>query len=106
MFELTQLMHICACYGDKFKRSFFPYVTSLWNNLDVSLQLLALPEFKSKLKEVVKPHKFRHFSKGSKNGNKLLTRLRLERSDLNLHRFIIGQSETPECLSHSKQESS
>ena len=25
-------------YGEKFKRSFFPYVTSLWNILDVSLQ--------------------------------------------------------------------
>ena len=93
-------------YGDKFKRSFFPYVTSLWNNLDVSLQLLALPEFKSKLKDELKPHKFRHFSKGSKHGNKLLTRMRLERSDLNLHRFTIGQSETPECICHSKQESS
>ena len=93
-------------YGDKFKRSFFPYVTSLWNNLDVSLQLLALPEFKLKLKDELKPHKFRHFSKGSKHGNKLLTRMRLERSDLNLHRFTIGQSETPECICHSKQESS
>ena len=67
---------------------------------------MALPDFKSRLKEEIKPHKFRHFSKGSKIGNKLLTRLRLERSDLNLHKFTIGQSETPECLCHSKQESS
>ena len=81
-------------------------MTSLWNNLDVSHQLMALPEFKSRLKEEIKPHKFRHFSKGSKIGNKLLTRLRLERSDLNLHKFTIGQSETPECLCHSRQESS
>ena len=81
-------------------------MTNLWNNLDVSIQLLALPEFKLKLKEELKPHKFRHFSKGSKIGNRLLTRLRLERSDLNLHKFTIGQLETPECLCHSKQESS
>ena len=67
---------------------------------------MALPDFKSRLKEEIKPHKFRHFSKGSKIGNKLLTRLRLERSDLNLHKFTIGQSETPECFCHSKQESS
>ena len=81
-------------------------MTGLWNNLDVNHQLMALPDFKSRLKEEIKPHKYRHFSKGSKIGNKLLTRLRLERSDLNLHKFTIGQSETPECLCHSKQESS
>ena len=92
--------------GEGFKKSFFPYMTGLWNNLDVNHQLMALPDFKSRLKEEIKPHKYRHFSKGSKIGNKLLTRLRLERSDLNLHKFTIGQSETPECLCHSKQESS
>ena len=32
--------------------------------------------------------------------------MRLERSDLNLHKFTIGQSESPECLCHSNQESS
>ena len=32
--------------------------------------------------------------------------MRLERSNLNLHKFIIGQSDTPECLCHAKNESS
>ena len=67
---------------------------------------MGLVDFKSKLKLVLKPTKFRHFSKGSKLGNKLLCRIRLERSDLNLHKFTIGHSESPECLCHSKQESS
>ena len=93
-------------YGEKFRRSFFPCVTSLWNDLDVSIKLLALPEFKLKLKEELKPHKFRHFSKGSKIGNKLRTRLRLERSDLNLHKFSIGQSDTAECTCEARKESS
>ena len=93
-------------YGLKFQNSFFPYITSLWNNLDVNTQLMGLVDFKSKLKQVLKPTKFRHFSKGSKLGNKLLCRIRLERSDLNLHKFTIGHSESPECLCHSKQESS
>ena len=44
--------------------------------------------------------------KGSKVGNILLTRIRLDRSELNLHKFTIGQSDTPQCLCHAEQESS
>ena len=58
------------------------------------------------MKSNLKPNKFRHFSNGSKIGNILLTRIRLDRSDLNLHKFIIGHSDTPECLCHAKKESS
>ena len=50
--------------------------------------------------------KHKHFSKGSKIGNKLLTRVRLSRSDLNSHKFAIGQSESAECSCHAKNESS
>ena len=89
-----------------FKNHFFPYITRIWNNLEVSTQLMGLVDFKCKLKQELKPAKFRHFSKGSKLGNKLLTRIRLERSDLNLHKFTTGHSESSECLCHSKQESS
>ena len=71
-----------------------------------SIQLLDLLEFKQELKKELKPVKYRHFSKGSKLGNSLLTRLRLERSDLNLHKFNIGLIETPECSCHARNESS
>ena len=67
---------------------------------------MALPDFKEQLKKELKPSKIKHFSKGSKIGNTLLTRIRIERSDLNLHKFTIGHSETTECLCHAKQESS
>ena len=93
-------------YGSKFTKSFFPYMSKLWNNLEVSTQLMALPDFKEQLKKELKPAKIKHFSKGSKIGNTLLTRIRIERSDLNLHKFTIGHSETAECLCHAKQESS
>ena len=53
-------------YGRQFKKSFFPYITSLWNNLEVETQLLTVPNFKIKLKEELKPKKNKHFSKGSK----------------------------------------
>ena len=81
-------------------------MSNLWNKLNVSIQLLDLVEFKQELKKELKPVKFKHFSKGSKLGNSLLTRLRLERSDLNLHKFNIGLIETPECSCHARNESS
>ena len=78
----------------------------MWNNLDPSTQSLALPDFKIKRKDILKPSKIKHYTKGSKIGNILLTRIRLDRSDLNLHKYTIGFSDTPECQCHSKQESS
>ena len=57
------------------------------------------------LKLELKPQKFNHFSKGSKNGNSLLTRLRVGQSELNLHKFSVGQVENPDCICHANQES-
>ena len=64
-----------------------------------------LADFKTELKLVMKPPTIKHFSKGSKHGNKLITRLRVGRSDLNLHRFTIGLIDTPKCLCRAKEES-
>ena len=77
-----------------------------WNNLDVSIQVMLLPDFKLQLKKELKPMKYKHFSKGSKLGNSLLSRIRLNRSDLNLHKFDIGLHENSECSCHAKSESS
>ena len=68
-------------------------MTNLWNNLKVATQLLPLSEFKEQLKIELKPKRYKHLSKGSKIGNTLLTRIRLERSYLNLHTFIVSHSE-------------
>ena len=65
----------------------------MWNNLEISTKRLGLQEFKDKLKEKLKPIRVKHHSYGSKIGNTFLTRIRLDRSDLNLHKFIIGQVE-------------
>ena len=81
-------------------------MSDLWNNLEVSTQLLDLNEFKQQLKVELKPKRYKHFSKGSKIGNSLLTRVRLDRSELNLHKFSIGQIDSPECSCHAKNESS
>ena len=38
-------------YGMKYKNSFFPYMTKLWNDLEVGTQVLPLKDFKDKLKQ-------------------------------------------------------
>ena len=92
-------------YGNKFLNSFFPYMSRLWNNLPNSTKCKNLSEFKIQLNCDIKPSKLRHNSKGTKIGNCLLTRLRIGRSELNLHRYTIGLIDSPECDCHSKEES-
>ena len=64
-----------------------------------------LIEFKIQLNCDIKPSKIKHNSKGTKIGNCLLTRLRIGRSELNLHKYTIGLTDSPECDCHSKEES-
>ena len=52
-----------------------------------------------------KPQKYKHFSRGSKLGNILLTRIRVGRSNLNQHKFTIGMVDNPECMCHFRSES-
>ena len=47
-------------------------MTKLWNNLEVSTQVMMLSDFKVQLKKELNPIKYRHFSKGSKLGSTLL----------------------------------
>ena len=63
---------------------------------------MALPDFKLKLKTSLKHEKIKHFSIDSKIGNILLTRIRFDRSDLNLHKYTIGHSDTCVCAMQNK----
>ena len=91
--------------GKYFDNSFFPNTVKMWNSLDKSTQYKECVEFKLDLKLALKPPIFKHFKKGSKLGNKLITRIRVGRSNLNQHKFTIGLSESPECMCHYKTES-
>ena len=64
-----------------------------------------LADFKTYTKKELKPTRHKHFSKGNKSSNKLLTRIRVGRSYLNQHRYSIGLSESPQCLCHFREES-
>ena len=92
--------------GKDFNNSFFPHTSKLWNSLSKDIQCKDLDEFKLCTKKEIKPPRYKHFSRGSKLGNTLLTRIRVGRSYLNQHSFTIGHADSPECLCHFKSESS
>ena len=89
----------------KFNNSFFPYTTILWNNLPNNVKSKDLTDFKLFIKTEFKPPRFKHFSRGNKHANSLLTKLRVGRSDLNLHKFTIGIIDSPLCDCHFREES-
>ena len=93
-------------YGSAFKKSFFPHTCDLWNNIPKHVQSKDLTDFKEYTKHELKPTRCKHFSRGNKFSNSLLTKIRVGRSDLNQHKFTIGLSETPQCLCHYREESS
>ena len=53
----------------------------------------------------LKPCKIRNLSSGPKHSNSVLTRLRVGRSDLNLHTFSIGHIDKPECICYAEHKS-
>ena len=85
------------CKKTCFTNSFFPYTIKKWDSLKMDIKGLSLTDFKSKLKELMKPMKFKHFNVGHKLNNQLHAQLRLGRSKLNSHLHQIGLSITPTC---------
>ena len=90
--------------GANFEKSFFPNTLKLWKKLPKNMKCKNLSDFKTDIKQKFKPPRYKHFSKGQKLGNCLLTKIRVGRSDLNQHRFTVGLSDSPNCLCHFKTE--
>ena len=81
-----------------FTNSYFPYAIKRWDSLEPSLRdEHDFTVFKLKLKDKLKPHKFKHFNCGFRYPNTLHTQLRVGRSFLNSHMFDIGQSTSKSC---------
>ena len=89
----------------KFNRSFFPHTTLLWNNLPKNVKCKDLTDFKLYIKSELKPSRYKHFARGKKYSNSLLTKIRVGRSDLNQHRYTIGLVDSPICDCHYREES-
>ena len=92
-------------YGVNFYNSFFPHFSKAWNLLPNNIRQLNLLDFKQQMSAKYKPKRYKHFSRGSKDGNKLLTRIRLGRSLLNAHQFSIGAIDNPHCVCTSVESS-
>ena len=86
-----------AYHNAKFANSYFPYFTSKYNKLDSKVKSLDTVDFKLHIATQLKPHKYKHYSRGSKYGNTLLTRIRVGRSYLKSHSYSIGMSDTNTC---------
>ena len=58
---------------------------------------LQIEDFKNLWKLDFAPKRYKFMSRGSKQGNRLLTRIRVGRSYLKSHSYSIGLSDTPHC---------
>ena len=72
----------------RYDNSFFPFCINNWNNLDSSTRLSpSLSIFKTKINNFIRPKLKSFYSIRNKHGIKLLTRMRVDFSDLKDHRF-------------------
>ena len=86
--------------------SFIPRTVKAWNELPQDCRLpCSYIEFKRKINNLngpVAPNSY--FSHGSKKGNTLHTRLRLQASSLNAHKVPIGLANSARCACGSERE--
>jgi hypothetical protein len=80
-----------------YSNSFFPIISKKWESLPQKYMGLQMDEFKKLWKQDFAPKRFKFMSRGSKQGNRLLTRIRVGRSYLKSHSYSIGLAETPYC---------
>ena len=77
-----------SCRTESFKHSFFPFCVREWNKLDNTIRdAVPINQFKSMLKNFFSLNQRSLFSIHDPVGVKLLTRLRLQFSHLNEHKF-------------------
>jgi hypothetical protein len=92
---------------DRYKRTFFPYCFNKWDSLDQALKNSDdVNQFKHSFLKTIRPRKKSFFKIRDIFGLKLVTRLRVEFSDLRSHRFNHKfNCENPTCACGSEDES-
>ena len=83
-----------------YRRSFIPSTTKLWNEMSSDLRQTAANsvQFKKHLVQARAPKPANtYFSMGSRRGNILHTRLRLNSSHLKAHMYAQGKTDSPSC---------
>ena len=93
--------------GVKYSKSFFPFFTKKYNDLNKKTRQLLTEDFKLEIKKLFKPPRLKHLNTGSKYGCSLMTRVRVGRSYLKAHSFSIGLETDNTCsCNNSTQETS
>ena len=83
---------------ETFRNSFFPSTLNTWNTTDEAIGLIDDHNIPlSKIKHPI-PKKNPHFYKFSKKVNIIMSRLRMNCSELKYHLYINHVVETPNCL--------
>ena len=91
---------------ERYANSFFPYCIQNWNKLDDSVKILpSVMCFKDHLNKFIRPKGNSCFSICDKFGIKLLTKIRVDFSDLRDHRFNHNfNCESPTCFCGAEDE--
>ena len=73
---------------NRYLNSFYLYCIKAWNNLDPTIRNLPnISQFKNALQQLIRPKERHLFGINDRVGVNLLTRLRVDFSDLKLHKF-------------------
>ena len=93
---------------ERYDNSFFPYCINKWNNLDDSVKLLpSVTSFKKHLNIFIRPKGNSFYGIRDNFGMKLLTKIRVEFSDLRDHRYNHNfKCESPTCSCGLEDETS
>ena len=81
----------------KYNNSYFPYFTRQWKILSKKQKCLNLPDFKTEMKQLSKPPKYKHLGRGNKYACSLLTQVRVGNSFLKSDSFRTGHTDTNIC---------
>ena len=86
-------------------RSFFPLTIKQWNNLPIEIQQLTHKAFKEHIhQQLGTPDPPEYYTFGSKIGNMLHARLRMNMTHLNHHLFSVNKVDSPECKCGYRKE--
>ena len=81
-----------------YKRSFFPTTGAQWNTLTDTTRRLSHHTFRKQLHEQLgQPDPSKFYAVGTKKGNILHARLRMDMTELNSHLFTIQKTSSPVC---------
>ena len=90
--------------NENYFNSFIPHFTREWNCLEKNIRNERdVCIFKCKLKDKLKPPKYRHYKYGNKYINTLMCQLRVGRTYLKADSFSIGLSESDRCECGQKE---